>query len=913
LTGQSPTQLVMRAPSIGSIMRWLNKDSTVLNGVSTPSRPNPPHSGCYEHKSRHLHWPDDDTPVSILAGSVLSIMHTPTLSSTHPRLDASACGPAAEDQVGSGVPVGLTSKTETFRRWTIVLISRDYPPHHGGGIATFVHALAHALQALGHRIHVICRSAEGVAGIHDEAGVMVHRIVEQSQARWREVQDCVIPQNVWRWSACAYRAVEQIAANEAIDLVEAPIWGCEGIAFLLRRRWPLVTSLHTTLHTWMESNPRKANSWFWQHRHGRPMLALERRLMSQADAIRANSQAILKEIEAHYGFAFDRAATRIIPHGLPASTPPAAPQHPDGSVELLFVGRLEQRKGIVELLQALPDLLQRWPQLKARLIGDTRIRNASGSYDMDDFLARHQQADWLPRVIFAGRVDDDVLQQAYADCDLFVAPSLFESFGLVFVEAMRQGKPVIGCQAGGMPEVIEHGQTGLLVHPGDSASLAAAIEQLLRDPALRARMGEAALRSYQQRFTAQRMALDSLPLYQLACQRHGQAATMDASTGRRLRISYLSAICKRHDAISNAVAQEIHWLRSLGHQVHLYTHSCNQPDLPFTRVRSVADFCLHDFFQHSDLVVCHFGIYFELFNAILCAPQRAKVLVVFHNITPKAFVPDDQHALIDRSFVQMANLRHADHVICVSPTNLKVMQEAGIQVASSILPLAVAGHWQAPQHKPSAQDGTLRLLFIGRFVRAKGVHDLLQALRLLLEQADATQLPQLELSMVGSLSLSDPQVVDQARQTVSELQQAQHGRLQIKLLFGISDSAKRVLLDSADLFVLPTYHEGFCVPIVEAISSGCRVVVYDNSNTPAISQGLAELVPTGDVAALAQALRRLIDEFRPSPQTRQRYAEYRAQAAQYAMGFREEQVRAAFLARIQALAQAGAESPMQTV
>ena len=80
---------------------------------------------------------------------------------------------------------------------------------------------------------------------------------------------------------------------------------------------------------------------------------------------------------------------------------------------------------------------------------------------------------------------DAVLDEAYAHCDLFVAPSRFESFGLVFVEAMRVGKAVIGCRAGGMPEVVADGLNGLLVEPGDPAGLADALVRLAGDPALR--------------------------------------------------------------------------------------------------------------------------------------------------------------------------------------------------------------------------------------------------------------------------------------------------------------------------------------------------------------------------------------------------------------------------------------------
>ncbi|KAF1008686.1 MAG: Glycogen synthase [Burkholderia gladioli] len=438
-----------------------------------------------------------------------------TTKTAEPQTEHNSSHCATSDGVGrdgssTHLPTGGAGRT-------IVLVSRDYPPLQCGGIATFVHSLAHGLLEQGHHIHVITKAAKGqAASLENDGGVQVHRIRERLHWRSWKAMRMRIPRRIWRWSSSAMSAVIRLSQTEAIDLVEAPIWACEGAAFLLDRRWPLVTSLHTTLHTWMESNPRRTSSWWWLYSFGKPMLALEAMLMTQADAVRANSRAILREIEGAYGLEFDASRTRVIPHGLPPPRVVAPPRHAHDMIELLFVGRLEQRKGIQILLQALPPLMQRWPGLCVRLIGDTQIRNAAGHFDKEDFLARHQGADWLPRVVFEGRVSDGRVLQAYAKCDIFVGPSLFESFGMVFIEAMRQGKPVIACHAGGMPEVVEDGRTGLLVPPGDAHSLEQAIERLLQDPAMRQRLGTAARRAYECRFTAQRMAEESLPLYTLA-------------------------------------------------------------------------------------------------------------------------------------------------------------------------------------------------------------------------------------------------------------------------------------------------------------------------------------------------------------------------------------------------------------
>ncbi|RYZ65226.1 MAG: glycosyltransferase, partial [Proteobacteria bacterium] len=101
----------------------------------------------------------------------------------------------------------------------------------------------------------------------------------------------------------------------------------------------------------------------------------------------------------------------------------------------------------------------------------------------------------------------------YNECDIFVAPSRYESFGLVFLEAMVFGKPVIAGDAGGGPEVVTHEKSGLLVPPGDAGALGAALNRLLADPGLRIRLGQNARRDYETRFTDAVMVRDFLAAF----------------------------------------------------------------------------------------------------------------------------------------------------------------------------------------------------------------------------------------------------------------------------------------------------------------------------------------------------------------------------------------------------------------
>ena len=211
--------------------------------------------------------------------------------------------------------------------------------------------------------------------------------------------------------------------------------------------------------------------------------------------------------------------TRVVAHGMaprPAAAITQAPPAATDAPEVLFVGRLEPRKGIDTLLGAIPHVLHAAPNTRFKIVGDDTQVGPGGKTYKEAFLAEHGRRSWIKNVTFTGRVGDAALDAAYAGCDLFVAPSRFESFGLVFVEAMRVGKAVIGCRAGGMPEVVADGVNGLLVEPGDAPALTAAILRLVQDPALRTAMGAAGRQLFDEKFTSARMAADSAGLYDLA-------------------------------------------------------------------------------------------------------------------------------------------------------------------------------------------------------------------------------------------------------------------------------------------------------------------------------------------------------------------------------------------------------------
>ncbi len=361
-----------------------------------------------------------------------------------------------------------------------------------------------------------------------------------------------------------------------------------------------------------------------------------------------------------------------------------------------------------------------------------------------------------------------------------------------------------------------------------------------------------------------------------------------------MKISFVHGVCVQNDAISNAIRDEIGWIvEQPENEVRLFAYACDHPQLPFQQVNELRDISFDRFFQSSDVVVFHFGVFYPLFDLLPVVPKGASKVVVFHNVTPKECLPASAHEVIERSFAQMCNIAFADHVVCDSRTNQNVLVEAGIEVPSTILPLAVHGYAVAPERKPSFDTGTCRLAFVGRFVRSKGPCDLLACLEVLLEQEPHLRL---QVDLVGNLHFSDDEVVSEVNARIGALLAKFGMRLKIGLHGSAPESVKSRILSDADLFVLPTRHEGFCVPILEAIDAGCTVVTYANSNTPAATGGFGLLVPTGDEKALIGAIADSLCKVRSSMWIADGgYAKHRAEGRQHLEQFRPQHVKRRFL------------------
>ena len=265
--------------------------------------------------------------------------------------------------------------------------------------------------------------------------------------------------------------VKALLARERFDVVHVhePFMPLLPFQFLRYADSPLVATFHATRDggSRIYAYARILLQPWWERIQGRIVV----------------SRAALKMIGRYFADRY-----QIIPNGIDyphfaAEVPPIA-RYIDDKRNILFVGRQEQRKGLPFLLQAYARLKRERPNIRLIVVGpDGGMRSACERY-----VQRHGLED----VVFTGLVPYEELPRYYKTADVYCAPNTgHESFGIVLLEAMAAGTPIVASDIGGFADVLEDGVEGLLAPPRDAEALAEAVDRLLADATRREQMGRA--------------------------------------------------------------------------------------------------------------------------------------------------------------------------------------------------------------------------------------------------------------------------------------------------------------------------------------------------------------------------------------------------------------------------------------
>lgn len=398
----------------------------------------------------------------------------------------------------------------------IGILTNEYPPHVYGGAGVHVEYLTRELAALDegrHHVRILCfgDQREEAPGLH------VQGVTPPAEIPARD------PRHV-KFFATMLQDLVMSGALADVDVVHCHTWYTHLAGCLVKQLQgvPLVLTTHSLEphRPWKAEQlgtAYNASSW------------IERTAYQNADGVVAVSQAMKADVQQLYGVPADR--VRVIHNGIdlrqyrPSPDPSVLARHGIGADEpfVLFVGRITRQKGIVHLVNAI-----------AHMRSGVKVVLCAGAPDtpeiareMQQAVERARQAGRAPIVWIEQMLPRDQVIALYTHASVFVCPSVYEPFGIINLEAMACETPVVASRVGGIPEVVDAGQTGLLVpietasatdvEPRDpdrfSRDLAAALDELLGDPARCAQMGQRARARVEQHFSWSAIARQTLDFY----------------------------------------------------------------------------------------------------------------------------------------------------------------------------------------------------------------------------------------------------------------------------------------------------------------------------------------------------------------------------------------------------------------
>jgi phosphatidyl-myo-inositol alpha-mannosyltransferase len=336
----------------------------------------------------------------------------------------------------------------------------DYP--YPGGVTEHIGALDKHFRALGHDTRIIAASTtdEDVLGDHV---IKVSGAVSSVPYSGATARITLSPQ--------IYQRVKRILKDEKFDVVHVHEPSVPVLSLVVLRHSHALNI--GTFHAYRESNALFEVAG-----------PLVKRIFNRLDG-RIFVSEVVRDYITHY-FPGDHV---IIPNGIDCARFASLDIQPiakfdDGRPNILFVGRLDKRKGFRHLLRAYPHIKIAIPDARLIVVG------AFGDKDKAPFL-RYARTHKLRGVHFVGYVSPEELPRYYRTATVFCAPNTgFESFGIVLLEAMAAGLPIVASDIAGFRSVVEDCSEGWLVPPGDEQAIARGVIELLHDPAQRTRMSE---------------------------------------------------------------------------------------------------------------------------------------------------------------------------------------------------------------------------------------------------------------------------------------------------------------------------------------------------------------------------------------------------------------------------------------
>lgn len=352
----------------------------------------------------------------------------------------------------------------------ILMLSWEYPPRVVGGIARVVHDLSHRLISDGHEVTVVTYKDGNVPYFEDDDGVQVYR-VDNFMISSNNFIDWIMQLN---FNMIA-KAGEIIAEKGNFDVIHAHDWltAYAGKTLKYAYNTPLVSTIHATeagRNSGIRGETQKyINDTEWM-------------LTYESSEVIVNSNYMKNELQRLFGLPYEK--INVVPNGVNLNLFNNIEKDydfrrkfaMDNEKIILFIGRLVYEKGIQTLIAAMPKILSNYHDSKLIVAGKGGM--------IDELRAQVNALGLNDKVYFTGYLAAKDVQRMYKCADISVFPSTYEPFGIVALEAMLSGTPVVVSDVGGLNEIVEHGVNGMKSYAGNPNSLADSILTLLYDQKL---------------------------------------------------------------------------------------------------------------------------------------------------------------------------------------------------------------------------------------------------------------------------------------------------------------------------------------------------------------------------------------------------------------------------------------------
>lgn len=345
----------------------------------------------------------------------------------------------------------------------ICFLTNEYPkkgyPH--GGVGTFVKTIGIALTKAGHSVSVVGINVYTKTDEFEQDGeVNIYRLKE------RKIKGLTW----WINFSALNRKLEELHKNNPINIVESAELGLAFIKTLPEIKY--IIRLHGGHHFFAESEKRSINFWKGYQ---------EKRSFKKADGFIAVSEYV--KIHTGRFLSFNNKKLEIIRYPINLDVFKPRPDIVPNPKVILFAGTVCEKKGIHNLLKAMPQVLNKFPEMELHIYGrDWFFPNGDSYIDYLKHEILPSLGSFKGNITFFGSVDYTTLAEKYAEAYMCVFPSLMETQGLVAPEAMAMEKLVVFSECGPGPETIQHKKNGLLCNPYNVDSIANNIIWAIENP-----------------------------------------------------------------------------------------------------------------------------------------------------------------------------------------------------------------------------------------------------------------------------------------------------------------------------------------------------------------------------------------------------------------------------------------------